>query len=410
MAFPLVIAVSMRFSHPLTDCLYSSVIEPQLLQYGTLLRCDFASNSPDDLDYWMNRMNVILDLADIHVFIDIDRTASTQYEFQGSSLCCLLGAGRSLFWNFGLESSETIRPYQIIIYRHSDGTYRLRGRGPGKHLSLGRRDTGERIESGLLPALTDIANTIQQTTPTDYFRKKYDIAHLFVNDAAVLNHDNGGAHRSEILAYNRRLQKLTALFSKAAADDSVFYERTAYAKAFCELFYLVWTRGKSSAEAEADLRTFRGRLIVLVLSLLGLKRFNERFISSHFAQKVPPQGIAAKLRRLARITFKETLARSVPTLLLLYIFVTVPFVKEYLSQHRVFAGYVGIGLALSTYDICVSWWARIGQPLDSPRWFLWKFHPARRWPMRIYAVLVMVGAVGWISSYITSAASKLLFK
>src|ERR1700681_2551925 len=69
------IAVSRRFNHRDVDELFAQRIEPVLVRFGTVLRCDFASDSADDLDYWMNRMNVVLDLADVHVFIDVDRSA-----------------------------------------------------------------------------------------------------------------------------------------------------------------------------------------------------------------------------------------------------------------------------------------------------------------------------------------------
>jgi hypothetical protein len=82
----LICAVSRRFNNPKVDELYALHIEPVLQRYGIILTCDFASEDAANVDYWMNRMNVVLDLADIHIILDLNRSANTFYEFEFSNL------------------------------------------------------------------------------------------------------------------------------------------------------------------------------------------------------------------------------------------------------------------------------------------------------------------------------------
>ena len=78
----------------LSNFMYANRVAPVLNERGLVLTCDFASDAADDLDYWMNRMNVVLDLADVHVLIDIDRSPNTFYELIASNLSCRWSSGR----------------------------------------------------------------------------------------------------------------------------------------------------------------------------------------------------------------------------------------------------------------------------------------------------------------------------
>jgi len=112
----LVIAVSRRFRTREIDTLYKTHIEPLLARQGIVLICDFASNDVAELDYWMNRMNIILDLADVHVILDLDRSPNTFYEFESSNLGARSGSGFSLKWNFGISACFLTKPYRIIVH------------------------------------------------------------------------------------------------------------------------------------------------------------------------------------------------------------------------------------------------------------------------------------------------------
>lgn len=117
---PLVCAVSRRFNNPESDALFFERIDPVLKAHAVVLNCSFASDDRNDLDFWMNRMNIILDLADIHLLLDVDRSANTFYELQASILCSRYGPGASLLWNFGVRAPTDERPLQIVVFNGAE--------------------------------------------------------------------------------------------------------------------------------------------------------------------------------------------------------------------------------------------------------------------------------------------------
>ena len=75
-------AVSRRFNHPYVDSIYHDLIFPSLNAEGLVLECLYASERTADEDFWMNRIDLILGIADFHVLIDIDRNHNVDFEFE----------------------------------------------------------------------------------------------------------------------------------------------------------------------------------------------------------------------------------------------------------------------------------------------------------------------------------------
>jgi hypothetical protein len=80
------IAVSRRFSDPSVEELYRNVIYPVLQSEGLVLECQFADNDPKLINYWTNRIKLILELSDIHILLDIARSGSMDLEFHHSRM------------------------------------------------------------------------------------------------------------------------------------------------------------------------------------------------------------------------------------------------------------------------------------------------------------------------------------
>jgi tetratricopeptide (TPR) repeat protein len=75
-------AVSRRFNHPYVDSIYHDLILPSLNAEGLVLECSYASDRTADEDFWMNRIDLILAIADFHILIDIDRNHNIDFEFE----------------------------------------------------------------------------------------------------------------------------------------------------------------------------------------------------------------------------------------------------------------------------------------------------------------------------------------
>lgn len=90
------IAVSRRFNIPSADSAYRSMILPVLESEGLLLECSYASDSVEEHDFWMNRVDLILELADIHILVDIQRSPNMEFEFERSARISRVGRARAL--------------------------------------------------------------------------------------------------------------------------------------------------------------------------------------------------------------------------------------------------------------------------------------------------------------------------
>jgi len=111
-------AVSRRFRDPLVDSIYGPVVLPVLDSEGLVLECSHASEDTEDYDYWINRMNVIFELADIHVLIDINRTPSLEVEIERSNSLARYRRTRALTSSFRWAltmSHEFLSSYRIFI-------------------------------------------------------------------------------------------------------------------------------------------------------------------------------------------------------------------------------------------------------------------------------------------------------
>jgi hypothetical protein len=113
-------AVSRRFNLPHVDALYSQCILPALEGEGLILECWYASEQTKDLNFWMNRMSLMLELADIHILVDVDKSANVQFEFDRSRCLFRRPQASSLVTNFNwspMTERTIIRPVVIVIER-----------------------------------------------------------------------------------------------------------------------------------------------------------------------------------------------------------------------------------------------------------------------------------------------------
>lgn len=100
-----VIAVSRRFNLTTVDEVYNTVVLPVLSQHGIVLECRFASDVAEDVDYWVTRMNVILEIADIHIIMEHQPSFSTLHEQVHSAIRRKSGSSITLKTLFGYDSS-----------------------------------------------------------------------------------------------------------------------------------------------------------------------------------------------------------------------------------------------------------------------------------------------------------------
>jgi hypothetical protein len=76
------IAISRRFTSSYVQKIYEEVIYPVISEEDLVLECYYAEEMPDSQDYWVHRMNLILELADIYILIDIEPTVYTKAEIR----------------------------------------------------------------------------------------------------------------------------------------------------------------------------------------------------------------------------------------------------------------------------------------------------------------------------------------
>jgi len=111
-------AVSRRFTSSYVDALYKEYIHGVLCTEGTVLECYYAAETPESEDYWVNRMNLILELSDIHILVDIEPSTYTVYEIEKSVRERRRQMRTTLPKNFGerisnilvVKESESIQP------------------------------------------------------------------------------------------------------------------------------------------------------------------------------------------------------------------------------------------------------------------------------------------------------------
>ena len=116
-------AVSRRFNEPLVDSLYDSFVLPVLETEGLIMECSHASEVAADHDYWINRMDIIFELADIHVLIDVNTSQSVEFEIERSNSIARNRRFLALTNNFGWAftcNNLLLSSFRIFI-RHGLG-------------------------------------------------------------------------------------------------------------------------------------------------------------------------------------------------------------------------------------------------------------------------------------------------
>ena len=111
------LAVSRRFNLPAVDSIYDS-IQPVLENAGLLMECAYASEHTADNDFWMNRIDLILEIADLHILLDIEKSPNMEFEFERSARISKSRQGGALARNLGWSPMTTralIRPITIVI-------------------------------------------------------------------------------------------------------------------------------------------------------------------------------------------------------------------------------------------------------------------------------------------------------
>ena len=115
-------AISRRFSSAYVEGLYRKYILPILRGEGMVLECYYASETPKSENYWANRMDLILALADIHILIDIEPTTFTVHEIE-KSLHGRKQIRTTLVRNFGERIAnyhKLMGPPEILVIKESE--------------------------------------------------------------------------------------------------------------------------------------------------------------------------------------------------------------------------------------------------------------------------------------------------
>src|ERR1035437_9025255 len=110
-------SISRPFRIDRVDQLFNEVVLPTLRRKGLTLECSYASNEVENENFWMNRMKVILELADVHVFFRIASTPQVEFEEQYSKNMVRKGLTPSLATNFQLHRKKyrILKPAVIVI-------------------------------------------------------------------------------------------------------------------------------------------------------------------------------------------------------------------------------------------------------------------------------------------------------
>lgn len=122
-------SISRPFRVPEVDRLTKEVILPVLATRGVVLECHDASVNPQSKDFWMNRMKVILELADIQIFVQMDQTPQVEFEAVYSKTVSQTGMAPALAVNFDLKrrKSGVFKPI-VVLVRNGQSPDRFSGR------------------------------------------------------------------------------------------------------------------------------------------------------------------------------------------------------------------------------------------------------------------------------------------
>jgi hypothetical protein len=161
------IAVARRFHIPAVDSLYREIVQPVLDDEGIALECSYAADEPEYPDYWANRMTLILELADIHVLLDIEPNANTLWEFQLSESYAKSAGANALSLSFGWRPRlpESLTPISLRIRSESgEDSFSCHDRRGLVHVGESDRanDFPERLKNQLALAKQCRAELIRQ--------------------------------------------------------------------------------------------------------------------------------------------------------------------------------------------------------------------------------------------------------
>lgn len=150
------IAVSRRFKLAKVDALYAQSVLPVLQKHGVVMECSYAAEDVHDHDFWVNRMNLIFEIADIHVLLDVERNANVDFEFERSRRVTRMANGAAFRSNFGwnpITGTVLFRPFRIIVTEGKGlDTFSKRRREARVYIGNDghQKDLPERIEAQLL--------------------------------------------------------------------------------------------------------------------------------------------------------------------------------------------------------------------------------------------------------------------
>lgn len=118
-------AISRKFNDEVSDELFDTIVRPSVEERGEYVICTNSPNDERSIENWIPRMNLMLDVSDIHVILDYSYSSNTAYEFEASNLSCLFGFRPCLYWYFGLLHPISVSPVRVVISSKRDCLRRL---------------------------------------------------------------------------------------------------------------------------------------------------------------------------------------------------------------------------------------------------------------------------------------------
>ena len=114
-----VIVVSRRFSNPELDDSYKTQILPILEAEGIVIECLYASEEYQNIDYWINRMLMMFEIADFHILIEHDPSSATQLEQVLSYITTYHGRKTAIvgllgYIQLGKDQTENVKLHWLI--------------------------------------------------------------------------------------------------------------------------------------------------------------------------------------------------------------------------------------------------------------------------------------------------------
>ncbi|MEN3331615.1 MAG: hypothetical protein V7641_980 [Blastocatellia bacterium] len=148
-----IIAVSRRFNIVPVEKLYKEDVLPVLMENAIVVECRYAGENSDSPDFWLTRMNLILEIADIHIIMEHQPSSATLSERFYSAQFLRTASNAYLKIIFGEDhkiASIQMRPFAIhlrdrkkrssINYAKNSASIYLPMNGGGKEFRQKLRD------------------------------------------------------------------------------------------------------------------------------------------------------------------------------------------------------------------------------------------------------------------------------